>query len=202
MSKSATANVHVEGRVSGAALKTLSKDQIHALVMLAREAWQQEFPPSDLDFDVWRHRQVMATVERGGLTQCRNEDFLFLKAHFLKLLGRDAEAGAALARHELEPRTWAWHKFQEAVREAKDAAAAAGDKRFDPIAYAGGFLRRKRGVNLDDADTKSIWQAYYLLRRKAGIYGKRDEGGNLKPETRNPSTPLRASLTPNIEALA
>jgi len=166
------ANVHVEGRVHGAALKPLSKDQIHVLVMLARDAWAQEFPPSDLSFDEWRHRQVMATVERGGLTQCRNEDFLFLKAHFLKLLGRDEESARASARQEMEPRTWALHKFHAAVREARAAAVMAGNLHFDPLAYAGGFLLRKRGVSLDDADTKSIWQAYYLLRRKAALFGK------------------------------
>jgi len=173
-------SAHVEGREHGAALRPLSKDQIRALVMLARQAWQSVH--SAQDFDSWRHQQCLMTVERAGLTECRNEDFLPLKAHFLRLLGRDQEAAVAETRHEMEPRTWALHNFQKAVLDATNAAFEAGVL-FDAYSYASGFLRRARGVaTFDEADSKAIRQATCLLQRKAGLMRKRAPSGSAIPQ--------------------
>ena len=165
-----SSNSHMEGRTDGAALRTLSKLQIRSLIAMAREAFGQEFPPSGESFDEWRHRQCALAVERGGFTECRNEDYLPLKAHFLRLSGHVQQADAALAKYSVEPRTWALAAFDKAVREANAAAQAAG-LALDAHTYACGFLRNKRSVNLEDADTKSIWQAVYLLNRKAKQIG-------------------------------
>jgi hypothetical protein len=166
-------NAHMAGRERGAALKSLSREQIRALVLLAREAWGRG--GAGQGFDEWRHQQCLLTVERGGLTECRNEDYLPLKAHFLRLLGRAEEAAAAETRHAMEPRTWAFHNFQLAMQAATDAAFVARE-RLDAYAYAGGFLRRTRGVaTFDEADTKAVWAATYLLQRKAAQLRKRAE---------------------------
>ena len=153
-------NAHTAGRTEGAALKSLSRYQIRALILLARDAFAMEFPPSGETFDAWRHRQCMLAVERPGLTACRNEDFLPLKAHFLRLAGRVQEAEAAVARAAVEPRTWAFAKLREECLDAADVLPNA-------LAYAAGFVRNKRGCTLDDADDKTVWQAVYLVRRRA-----------------------------------
>jgi hypothetical protein len=173
-------NAHVDGRQTGAALQPLSAKQIHVLVMLAREAWGR--CAGAQGFDEWRHQQCLMAVERGGLTQCRNEDFLPLQAHFLRLLGRDQEAAAAETRHEMEPRTWALHSFQAAVQESTDAAFAAGVQ-FDAYAYASGYLRKARGVaTFDEADAKAVWAATYLLKRKAALMRKRAGSAMATPQ--------------------
>jgi len=154
------ANCHTEGRTRGAALATLSALQIRTLVLLAREAFALEFPPPEEDFDTWRHQQCLLVVERGGLTQCRNEDFLPLKAHFLRLLGREGEAAQAETRAACEPRTWAMHAFDRECRAVADVLPAARN-------YAAGYLRNKRGCDLDDASDKDLWACVYLLRRRA-----------------------------------
>ncbi len=174
-------NPHVEGRGEGAALRPMSKAQIAILIRLARSAWEMtqndlevdadelEFPPREgaISFDAWRHQVCMETVERRGFRECRNEDFLPLKAHFLRLVGRDAEADAARLRAECEPRAWALHSLRQALSEAADVMPRV-------IEYVEGFLRNKRGCGIDDADTKALWHGVYVLRRKAMLErGKR-----------------------------
>lgn len=147
-------------QTSGAALKPLSPRQVRELVLLAREAFSVEFPPTDEDFNVWRHRNCMQAVERPGLTACRNEDYLPLRTHFLALCGRTLEAESARLRHETEPRTWALHKLADECREAADVLP-------DAWRYAAGFVQHKRGVAIDDADEKTVWHAVYVVRRRA-----------------------------------
>lgn len=159
---------------TGAALRMLSADQVRSLVLLAREAYLMVFPPTDLDFDAWRHQQCMLAVERRGLTACRNEDYLPLKAHFLGLLGRPKEAQAARTRAEVEPRSWALRKLHEEALLAREAADRARIV-FDPLAYVDGFLRHKRKVGLDEADAKTIWHAVFVLRRRATQFRRKVE---------------------------
>jgi hypothetical protein len=153
-------NPHTEGRTRGAALATLSAAQVRSLVLLAREAYSMEFPEPEMDFDAWRHRQCLVAVERGGLTQCRNEDYLPLKAHLLRLAGRDEEADRADTRAAVEPRTWALHAFERECSAVADVLPAARN-------YAAGFLRNKRSVAIEDASDKDLWSCVYLLRRRA-----------------------------------
>lgn len=157
-------NAHVDGRSAGAALRPLSPLQIKTLIQLARETFLHLCETGALgeaaEFDAWRHQQCLLTVEREGLTKCRNEDFLPLKAHFLRLQGRDAEATAALERHEVEPRTWALSMLHAACNKAADVMPHA-------LLYATGFIRNKRGVSLEEADEKTLMHAGYVVARKA-----------------------------------
>jgi hypothetical protein len=166
-----------DGRQSGAALRPLTTLQKQKLVLLAREAFgkrgtgsgelgtEEECPfevPGEAkvsDFDAWRRSQCMQAVERPGLTACRNEDYLPLKAHFLRILGRTEEADAAQERAEMEPRAYLFDQF----RRACNAAAGAVD---NPAQYAEGFLRRACKCGIDDAPDKALWRAIYLLRNK------------------------------------
>lgn len=184
-------NLHTDGRSEAGALVPLSPMQRKKLAMLARMAWgkqredrsQESGVRSDEDcpfevpgerdevgdFDTWRRRQCMIAVERPGLSVCRNEDYLPLKAHFLMILGRVDEAEAVGERAAMDPRNRAMHEF----RRACSAAAGVLD---NPEAYADGFLRRACGVGIHDASDKQVWRAVYLLRRKAGLERKKELG--------------------------
>ena len=170
-------NAHVEGRMKGAALGRLTQRQVWVLLGELLHAWAKAtgtvagdlrlvMEDAGHPFHAWRHAQA------GRLSQCRQEDYARILEFALRLQGRSKQADAVAVQATCEPRARALHAFHQAVRECRDAAWAAGDKTFDPIAYAGGFLRKKRGVNLDDADAKAIWHAYYLLKKKAGIYAR------------------------------
>jgi hypothetical protein len=169
-------NQHVEGRQHGAALKPLSGLQIRELAMLARQAFSCAFPLPDLAFDEWRRQQCMQVVERPGLTRCRNEDYLPLKAHFLRLAGDVQGAERATLRHSTEPRRWAMHQLERACMDAADVLPAA-------LEYAAGCIRNRLGLSLEDADDKALWWATYTVRRKAMLERKREirERGAPRP---------------------
>jgi hypothetical protein len=167
-------NRFTEGRSDGAALRPLSGLQKQKLILLARQAFgvsrgacreEEECPfevPGEAkvsDFDAWRREQCMQAVERQGLTECRNEDYLPLMAHFLRLLGRDDEAAALQERAEMEPRAYLMDQFQRACRAAERHVQ-------NPEQYALGFLRRACKCGIDDAPDKALWRAIYLLRNK------------------------------------
>jgi hypothetical protein len=136
-------------------------------------------------------------VERGGFRECRHEDFLPLKAHFLRLMGREADADAALVRQETQPRRLALHNLELACEEA-DAAAADAGIRFDGRAYAGGFLRNKRHVSIEEADDKALWHACYVLKRKAA--GIRKSTGDARAKTQSRKGPELGDLAPLRES--
>ena len=157
-------NAHVEGRSTGAALRPLSPAQIKHLVLMARQAFGYLCDQGELgdsaEFDVWRHQQCLQCVERSGLSSCRNEDYLPMLAHFLRLLGRTAEADEALARHVTEPRSHAMAALEKACKEATQVMPYA-------MEYAAGFVRNKLGVAIEDADDKTLWAASYMIARRA-----------------------------------
>lgn len=171
--------------VAGAALAPLTNEQKTMLVLLAKEGWEKsqktnvEHPTSNVErptgndatpsFDDWRRAQCMQVVERPGLTACRNEDYLPLRAHFLRLLGRKAAAEIALQRTWDDPRRQALAKLQHECEAAADVMPAAWN-------YAAGFVRNKRGVSIDDADAKTVWHAVFLVRRRAGQLRKQGTG--------------------------
>jgi hypothetical protein len=170
-------NAHVEGRMKGAALGRLTQRQVWVLLGELLKGWilatgsqkddlAQVMAYPAHPFHAWRRTQA------GRLSQARQEDYARILEFALRLQGRSKQADAVAVQATCEPRARALHAFHQAVRECRDAAWSAGDRTFDPIAYAGGFLRKRRGVNLDDADAKTIWHAYYLLKKKAGIYAR------------------------------
>ena len=152
-------NAHVEGRMHGGGLAPLSGQQIRELVLLARRAYALEFPAPEMDFDAWRHWQCQVSVERPGLTACRQDEFLPLRAHFLRMCGLTEAAKSDDFRALNEPRTRAAHALHEACREYADVLPRAMD-------YAAGFIRNKRHVDPDDADAKTLWHAVYVVRRR------------------------------------
>lgn len=160
-------------QTTGAAKQPLSKKQIRELVLLAREAYGMEFPPPAVDFDGWRHQHCMMSVERGGLTQCANEDYLPLKAHFLDLIGKHEQAEDCRIRHEMEPRQWALARLQHECNQAADVLPSAWN-------YAAGFVRNKRGLSIDDADSKTIWHAIYVVRRRAAQIRKKGAQNEIR----------------------
>lgn len=150
--------------MNGAALQALTNEQKTRLVLLAREAFDHLVARGALgdaaEPDVWRREQCMQAVERPGLTACRNEDYLPLRAHFLRVLGRADAAEIAAMRAWTDPRRQALAKLRQECEAAADVMPAAG-------AYAAGFVRNKRGVAIDDADAKTIWHAVFIVRRRA-----------------------------------
>lgn len=170
--------------VNGAALAPLSAEQKTRLVLLAREAFTRLTETGVLgdaaEFGPWRHEQCQQAVERPGLTACRQEDYLPLQAHFLGLLGRKAAAEVSLQRAWDDPRRQAFAKLRSECQAAADVMPAAWN-------YAAGFCQNKRKVGIDDADAKTIWQAVFLIRRRAGQL-RRKEAGNAERGTGNSKT--------------
>lgn len=171
-------NPHTDGRLDGAGRGRLSPRQLGVLISLARDAYaatMDTFPPAE-SFDDWRHRQCMLVVERQGFRACRNEDYLSLRAHFLRLAGRDAEAAEAEIRAASEDHRHARYAYDRAVSAAARAFAAARavgkDAPEDADAYARGWLANRHGVTLATATDQQLHSAAYLLRRKAGLVAK------------------------------
>ena len=160
-------DTHTEKAISGAALAPLSNEQKRDIILLAKKAYLRQNEQNgqnnsdhSVSFADWRRREQKLCVERGSLTICTNEDFNFLKAHFLSLAGKPEQASAVRIRAAGEPRLWAMNKFEAECRDAADVLPQARQ-------YAAGFLRNARGVSLEQASAKQIWHAIYIIRRRA-----------------------------------
>lgn len=68
--------------------------EIRPLIMAARAAYARQIDLGiiDVDFDIWRHEQVMSVVGRPGLSSCVHSDYRPLMARFKILAGDDAGA--------------------------------------------------------------------------------------------------------------
>lgn len=167
---------HTFRAMAGAALAPLSKEQKKSLILLARRAYDRLFANADFDaralavpsFEDWRHQQQIMVVECSSLCSCRNEDFLFLKAHYLNLLGQKHLAEHAGIRAQGEPRQWALAKLKKECMAAGDVLPGAWN-------YADGFLRHARHVSIDEASPKQLWHAIYIVRRRAGQLRRKAE---------------------------
>jgi hypothetical protein len=159
-------NPLVARNIAAPGLMPLSSEQRQQLARLGRRAYEHlfagEFNPDAIppDYDAWRHQQCLLCVERPGLRFCRNEDFLPMRAHFLRILGKHQEADYALQRAITDPRRQVQAAFERECRQVGDVLPNARQ-------YAAGFCRNKRGVNLDDADEKTLWHALFMIRRRA-----------------------------------
>lgn len=93
----------------------LTSKQKQILVMLATEAFKLQNP--GINFDDWRHEQVMDAVQKPGLTACDQEHYSDLMGHFLTAAGRDAEALSWFMKNNRNPeRQLAW-KISKALAD-------------------------------------------------------------------------------------
>lgn len=125
--------------------------EIKPLVIAARKAFdhQEQLGLTDgLDFNTWRHDQVMAAVGQPGLTACSHADFRPLMAHFKVLSGDDAGAfqdlmhtGPATGHGDPtdthEERRIVAHHIVQAIREHQAAGGTIG------IGYVVAIARHK-----------------------------------------------------------
>ena len=157
-------NPHTDGRSYGAAMRPLSALQIKDLILLARQTFEHLCDTGVLgesaEFDVWRHQQIKLCVERAGLRECRNEDYLLVRAHLLHLQGNHAAAVECEFKSLNEKRTQAMKALLKACEEVKDVLP-------DAWGYACGFVRNKRQTEMENADTNTIWHAFYTVKRRA-----------------------------------
>ena len=94
------------------------------------------------------------------LTDCRNADYLALKARFQDLAGNPVAAFRNYVRSGNEPRAWALKKLTIECDRAADVLPNAWD-------YAAGFLRNKRGLAIEECSERDLWHAVFLVRRRA-----------------------------------
>jgi len=172
---------HTAAAVAGGASAPLSALQKQELCILARKAYARARAMGDavnpLDdgmsesqaFETWRRLQQFAACGQGSLRLCCNNDYLTLRAHFLALAGAVRQAREVAARHATEPRQWA----RARLRKECDAAA---DVMRDAWGYAAGFLRKRRGLDIASCDEKALWQAIFLVRRRAGQLRRQVKG--------------------------
>ena len=103
----------------------------------------------------WRQEQQYKAVGKQSLTECVQDDFLPIRAHFLNLAGQSAVAMNMHLKHDTEPKRIAMHKLTE-------ACARAGK----PLAYAAAICRSKNKCALDEANVKQIWQLVFTIKNR------------------------------------
>lgn len=179
--------------ISGAAMAPLSREQIRELVILARKAWKvacetcgtSHVPPPTSHvppptFDEFRRRETLLVVERPGLRQCRQEDFLHLKAHWLRALGAVRQAERVQARATIEPRQMALHKLHAELANASDVI-----KR--PREYVAKIAAARFKTSLIETDlaANQVWNLVFDIRRAA--QRRRAQGArDPRPQTIDP----------------
>lgn len=165
-----------ERAIRGAAAAPLSADQVRSLVLLARRTFDALIErgeiSKDADFDDWRHRECLMAVERPGLRACGNEDFMPLKAHFLRSLGAREAADRAQWVAATEPRRWAGLKLR---RECEAARHVIGD----PDAYIAAICRSKFKCAPAECSEKQLWTLVFDIRR-AAQHRRRPAGGGRR----------------------
>lgn len=148
----------------GAAGNPISAEQKRDLVLLARRVYDAMDKRGDLlagqTFDAWRRLHCRMAVERAGLRDCTNEDYLPLRAHFLGLLG---------ARQAAERTRWA--AANEPVRAAmfrlRREMEAARLRIGNPEAYVQSISRCKFKCLIEECNEKQLWTLVFDIRRAA-----------------------------------
>lgn len=163
-------NQHIE---SGA-LAPIGSTEKRELAILCRKAWDSLGRPGLADggkvgeaFDTWRHQQVMMCCERTGLRQARHEDYNYIRAHMLRILGAGRQADQAILRVATERRRQALAKLRDECRNALHVAK--------PVAYIQAIAKSKfKTTIINDLAANQIWQLIYSLRN-ADTRNKRKE---------------------------
>jgi glycine/D-amino acid oxidase-like deaminating enzyme len=143
--------------VDGAALALIGPAEKRALAILSRKAWEKLGKPG-LDFDAWRRQQVLMCCERQGLRQARHEDFNYIKAHMLRILGAERQAAGCDLRAATERRRQAIAKLQEECRKAIHVE--------HPDAYVKAIARSKFKTTQISRELSAhqVWQLIFSLR--------------------------------------
>jgi len=151
--------------IDGAALAPLDNEQKRSLILLARRAYRryETATPEDerRSFEDWRRREQKIAVERDSLRASTNEDFRYLKAHFLRLCGDAVAADRLATSARLEPRQWARKKLEKECAAAADVIAR-------PVEYVSSIARARFKVpDLDALAEKQLWILVFDVRRNA-----------------------------------
>ena len=168
----------IDTAITGAALAPIGSREKRELAILCRKAWESLGRPglqpggkSGEAFDRWRHQQVTQCVERGGLRECRHEDYNYIRAQMLRILGAARQADRADLRAATEPRRQALAKLQAECR------AAVGIER--PMDYVRAIARSKFKTPRIESDlaANQIWQLIFSLRSAEVRRRRQAKGG-------------------------
>jgi hypothetical protein len=121
-----------------------------------REAFEDANPTFSRSkcFECWRRVEQGKAVGMQSLTQCTNDDFLPLIAHFQNFKGEGAAAMKTLLRHAEGPRITIFFKIQQALAE-----------RGLDEAWVAKICRCKFKCALGDASEKQLWNLFYDIKR-------------------------------------
>lgn len=156
--KRANQHTHRRNAYPTNAWRPLSGRQKARLCILAREAFEKvqgRGPHSAAELEQFRHEQIRRAVNRNGLRDCGQNDYLPLKAHFLDLTGESGEALNAHLAHGGEERRLAQHKL-----------AAMCAERGVTLGYAAAICRAQFKCALDDASPAQLWKLFFTLKTR------------------------------------
>lgn len=168
--------------IEGAALAPIGSLEKRELAILSRKAWDRLGKPGLVAggkigeaFDAWRHQQVLMCCERPGLRQSRHEDYNYIKAHMLRILGATKQAANSELRGETEPR-------RQALAKLRHECTAAQDVIDNPVGYVKVIAKAKFKTTLIESDLSAnqIWQLIFSLRNGAGKRRRQAAGKGSK----------------------
>jgi hypothetical protein len=159
-------DTHTARAIDGGLNAPLDKRQMGILCMAARSAYDVQEKMGLLDdgeeFDLWRHREQLRVIGVSSLRVARQRHYRPMLSHWLDLQGRPMQALASRQRGLLDADSQARAKLRQECIEAGEWFGSSADAR----QYAAGFLRHKRGVDVDCAHAKDLWHAIYIIRRR------------------------------------
>lgn len=162
--------------MDGAAMAPMTNEQKREIILLARRAYKRYEAAQDsgqavaCPFEDWRRREQKIAVERDSLRASTNEDYRYLKAHFLRLCGCEVAATKLQETAAMEPRIWARKKLEKEC----EAAADVIDR---PLEYVSAIARaRFKVADLDALAEKQLWILVFDLRRNAQRRRKKHAG--------------------------
>ena len=137
----------------GASTNPLSAKQKGIVCKIARRAF--EFRREKGTFEDWRREQQSLAVGIGSLTECTQENYLDLVAHFEGLAGAGDRQFEASHRSLDEEKRQARHKLEEAL----------DDRRLD-LSYAEKICRDQYKHGLDDATATQLWNIKFTVEQR------------------------------------
>lgn len=162
--------------VSGESNAPLTHDQKAALCILAGEAWELAgrpyFDDQAIDLpaclrltksdglELWRHEQQEIACGKRHLTAATQRDYLALRSHFRRLLGRDEDADRDAARSGIQENKLALSKLDHECVAARDVIDRPHD-------YVGSIARTRYKAPVHDLSPRQIWVLIFDLRRNA-----------------------------------